>query len=83
MLFTLNGLATKTRGANSCAWLDKYIAMRLFQSLDASPFASREYSNRRMFRGQSVIPGGLTEASQKFLREVHILRNLFSYEHYL
>lgn len=37
-----------------CAWLDKYIAMRLFQSLDASPFAPREYSHGRMSRGQAV-----------------------------
>jgi hypothetical protein len=37
-----------------CAWLDKYIAMRLFQSLDASPFAPCEYWHRRMSRGQAV-----------------------------
>jgi hypothetical protein len=42
-----------------CAWLDKYIAMRLFQSLDASPFAPREYSHRRMTRGQAVISRAL------------------------
>jgi hypothetical protein len=37
-----------------CAWLDKYIAMRLFQSLEISPSAPREYSHRRMSRGQAV-----------------------------
>jgi hypothetical protein len=37
-----------------CVWLDKYIGMHLFQSLDASPFAPREYSHRRMLRGQAV-----------------------------
>jgi hypothetical protein len=36
------------------AWLDKYIAMRLFQSLDASPLAPREYSRWRMSHGQAV-----------------------------
>jgi hypothetical protein len=36
-----------------CAWLEKYIAMRLFQLLNASPFAPREYSHRRMSRGQA------------------------------
>jgi hypothetical protein len=36
-----------------CAWLDRYIAMRLFQSLDASPLAPREFSHRRMSRGQA------------------------------
>jgi hypothetical protein len=35
-------------------WLDKYIAMRLFQSLNASPFAPRQYSHRRMSCGQAV-----------------------------
>jgi hypothetical protein len=35
-----------------CAWLDKYIAMRLFESLDASPFAPRENSHWRISRGQ-------------------------------
>jgi hypothetical protein len=28
-----------------CTWLDKYIAMRLFQSLDASPFAPRIFTS--------------------------------------
>jgi hypothetical protein len=38
-----------------CAWLNKYIAMPLFQSLDASPFAPREYSHQRMSRDQAVM----------------------------
>jgi hypothetical protein len=37
-----------------CAWLDTYTAMRLFQSLDTSPFTSREYSHQRISRGQTV-----------------------------
>lgn len=38
-----------------CAWLDKYIVMRLFQSLDASPFVrTARISHRRMSRGPAV-----------------------------
>jgi hypothetical protein len=36
-----------------CAWHDKYIAMRLFQSLDASPFAYSAYWRIFASRGQA------------------------------
>jgi hypothetical protein len=45
-----------------CAWLDKYIDMRSFQSPEALSFAPRKYSHRRMSRGQALVSRGFAHA---------------------
>jgi hypothetical protein len=53
LIHTFVSVASRA-AVHRCAWLDKYIAMRLFQSLDASQLTPCEYSHRRMSRGQAV-----------------------------